>query len=306
LSPQNRRGRATPPAHGRPAPKKPAQTTKPAATTKSAATTKPAATTKAAAADELDEPIEAVPAKARPRRTTPGVKRRGLARVQRSSGLRSAFEYVRAYIPLFGAFIVIFAGYWAWTTFGPHTPTPKENWEQITAQYMPLRIHDLEVIGANTNNFDAQIKAYQQLHDDMQAWMTALSNTKTWTDDRYTDTLNANLNTHIGTFVAYGNSEVTVLASIVLAQTPNDVLARKDELAQWEAEFEQAYEQVYIDFYTQNVSSFAPTLAFPPGTYVPTPSPAPSVTPSPSSTASPAVSGSPGVSASPVASPASS
>jgi hypothetical protein len=140
--------------------------------------------------------------------------------------------------------------------------------------------------------------------------MTALSSVypasvlAPWTDSRYTDAQNAALSADVPNFIAYGNSEVTVLANIALAQNTNDILARKADLAQWEIQFEQAYEQVYADFYTQNVASVAPTMAFPPGSYVPTPSPAPSTTPAPSPTAAQAASGSPAVPVSPAPSPA--
>jgi hypothetical protein len=282
LSPQNRRGRATPPAHGRPAPKKPVAATPPASP-------KPAA---------AEEPIETVSAAARPRRTTPGVRRRGLARVQRSSMLRNAFEYVRSYIPLFAAFVLVFGGVWAWISFGPHTPSPKERWTQIEQQWRPRRDADLALIGANVNNFDAQVAAYKSLHDDMKSWMDALSAVSDWVDARASDNTNLQVAQDVGAFVSVGNSEITVLAVISNATSANDVLGQQSTLNTIDGQFEQAYETVYIDFYQRNLSSTGPTMAFPPGTYVPTPSPAPSVTPGPSATpaASPSPSPSPAVS----------
>jgi hypothetical protein len=219
--------------------------------------------------------------------------------------LRNAFEYVRSYIPLFLAFVLIFGGVWAWISFGPHAPSPRENWDRITQEWRPKRDADLAVIGASVNSFDAQVAGYKALHDDMKGWMDAITAITDWSDARASDSTNSAVAQDVSSFVSVGNSEVTVLAVLSNATSVNEILAHKTTLATIDGQFERAYEQMYVDFHGKNLPSFGPTMAFPPGTYVPTPSPAPSVTPGPSSapSASAASSGSAAASASPAASP---
>ncbi|HEY5474675.1 MAG TPA: hypothetical protein VIK32_15990, partial [Candidatus Limnocylindrales bacterium] len=101
-----------------------------AVTPKVSASVSPSASGKAAKGKARLRPTE--------RKAAPVARRgRSLVRAGRNSTLRNVYSYVKAYVPLFIAFALIFAVVWAWSSYGPHTNTPKENWTKIESTWKP-------------------------------------------------------------------------------------------------------------------------------------------------------------------------
>jgi hypothetical protein len=292
LSPQSRRGRAAPPshrkpsAHGTPTPAHPA----------TPASRKPAAAARAVEAVEAVDEEQFVEAEAAPvpskREGKPVRRKRSLAKAKKSPYAKYGGEWVKAYAPLFAAAIVGFFALWAWISFGPHTPTPKDNWTQIETVWKPKRDADMVKVSAavKSGDFTAEIAAYKQLRDDTSGWVDAINKITSWGDPTATAALaqTATPIQAIGAFTADGQTIVTLLNTVVAAQTPNDILAQQTALLADEQAFATDYASAVGVFNTTAMSTSAvPTLAFPPGTYVaPTPSPSgsagPSGSPSPS------------------------
>ncbi len=312
LSPQTRRGRAAPPSHRKPAPNpaptaaKPAagqpQAGKAASSGKSAAAPKSAAATRPApevesADDEYVAQAKPVP----PKHAGKPVRRKsGLAKVRKSSAAKYGGEWVKAYAPLFAAAVIGFSALWAWISFGPHTPSPKENWTRIESEWKPKRDADLEKVSAAVASSDltAQLAAYRSLRDDTKGWMDALTAIKSW--DAPDATAAPNQTTTVvqamGAFTADGQTIVTVLDSLLTGATENDILAQKDLLVADDQAFNADYDTVRNLITGETpAASVQPTVAFPPGTFVPSPSPGASVSAGPSA----------GSSASPTAAPTS-
>ena len=298
MSPQTRRGRAATPSHR-----------KPAAPGPQAATRKPAPQVEGTA-DQSDD-VEPTQAKSKvkpiaPKHEGKPVRRkRTLANVKKSSAARYGSEWLRAYLPLFAAAILAFFALWAWISFGPHTPSPKENFTRIEEAWKPKRDADLQKVAAAATGTDlkAQLAAYKSLSTDTAGWMTALSAITTWEDPNAPTAVGQSTTATqaMATFMADGQTEATGLASMLSATTPNDILASKDVLLADEQAFTQDYAtaRTIIVGSAQPAASSLPTLAFPPGTFVPSASPGPSGSAGPS--AAPSASATP--EASPTATP---
>jgi hypothetical protein len=335
LSPQSRRGRAAQPshrkssAHGVPTPAQPtpppaakpaasgkpgaAATGKPGATARpSGATSKPSATTakpaavKAAAA----EPVVAAEAATVPsRREGRPVRRKNtLAKARKSPYAKYGGEWVKAYAPLFAVALVAFAALWAWVSFGPHTPTPKDNWNQIESVWKPKRDADIQAVSAavKAGDFTAEVAAYKSLDTDTKGWMDALGKIASWGDANATP-IPGQASTAIqamSAFTADGQTIAQLLDVVVVAKTPNDILAQKDSLLADEQAFAADYATARTIFAgSAPATSSVPTLAFPAGTYVPPPSANPSDSAGPSPSPSPSATNTPAPTATPSPAP---
>jgi hypothetical protein len=238
-------------------------------------------------------------------------RKRSLAKVKKSPYAKYGGEWVKAYAPLFAVAIVGFFALWAWISFGPHTPTPKDNWTQIESVWKPKRDADMTKVSVavKSADFAAEITAYKQLRDDTKGWVDALNKITIWGDATATP-LPGQTQTAVqamGAFVADGQTITGLLDTLVTAITPNDILAQQTALL--------ADEQAFADDYATAATIFAgaapatssvPTLAFPPGTYVaPTPTPSGSIGPSasPSASAVATPTGTPAPTATPSAAP---
>ena len=293
MSPQTRRGRAAKPSHR-----------KPASHVAPAAARKPVDRVEAAEEEQSHEapavtPKSAVKPVAPKHDGKPVRRKRNLSAVKKSSAARYGSEWIRAYLPLFAAAIIGFAALWAWISFGPHTPSPKENFTRIESEWKPKRDADLQkvAVAIAANDLQAQLAAYKSLSTDTGGWMDALAAISTWEDPNAPTAAGQSTTATqaMAAFTADGKTEATLLASMLSATTANDILANKDVL--------QADEQAFNDDYAtartiivgsaQPAPSSLPTLAFPPGTFVASPSPGasesagPSPTPSASATATP-------------------
>jgi hypothetical protein len=318
LSPQSRRGHAGQPSHRKPAPRVPSDAARKPVTGAPAEAAGAAKTPAAAAGAHVVSSSEATtttskastsatpsssgkPAKAkagpRPteRKAAPGPRRgRGLVRVGRSSALRNVYSYVKAYVPLFIAFVIIFAGVWAWTSYGPHTNTPKENWTAIESHWKSKRDADLKVVSAAVaaNDFNATLSGYKTVRDDTKGWMDELGTVKTWDDANASANPSGTATQFVQQLVQDGNAEVSLLDQVASAKSMNDILALKDQLDSADQAFEADYAYVPTVFGVAAAASGGPTLALPPGTLSPSGSPAASNSGSPGTSASPAPSAS--------------
>jgi hypothetical protein len=237
---------------------------------------------------------------ARHHAATPGVKRRGREPVRRGAMIRSGYQYVKAYVPLFLAFVVLFGGVWAYISFGPHTPTAKDHWTEIENQWKPKRDVDVKQIGEAVNNFTAQQAAYKNLRDDTRSWMTALQGVKDWGDSKSTDIVNKQTNADVGQFVQAGLDEASILDQVVAATSASDVLLVGDQITGAENTFWVDHEVARNDIFGGPAPS-----ALPSGSLSPSGSPGSSESPG-TSTAPSAPAASPSPSPSPIPTPSAS
>jgi len=252
--------------------------------------------------ERLDEAAPIPPKRA----ARPIRRKRGLAGARRSPAAKYGGEWLRAYAPLFAVAIIGFAALWAWISFGPHTPTPGQNWTSIETAWKPKVDADLKKVSvaAAANNFQVQLKAYEAMSVDMKGWMSALGAVTNWEDPNATPNLNQTTTATdaMSTLTADGLTEAVLLDTMSQAKTPNDILASKDELLADQQTFLADYHAARVAIFgSVPASAPEPSVAFPPGTYVPTPSPAPSGSAGPS--ASPGASASAAATASPMPSP---
>jgi hypothetical protein len=259
--------------------------------------------------------VEAVAAPLPSRRDGKPVRRRNtLAKAKKSPYAKYGGEWVKAYAPLFAVAFVAFFALWAWISFGPHTPTPKDNWNQIESVWKPKRDADVKAVSVavKAGDFTAEIAAYKSLDTDTKGWMDALGKIASWGDANATP-IPGQSDTAVeamSMFTGDGSTITQLLDVMIVAKTPNDILAQKDSLLADEQAFAADYSTARQIFEGTPAASSVPTLAFPAGTYVPPPSAnpsdsagpstSPSVSPAPSATdtAAPTASPSPAPSAS--------
>jgi hypothetical protein len=262
LSPQPRRGRASSASHRRSSSKGPAGAPPP---------------------PEVENELESEGSvAARHHTATPGVRQRGPAQVRRRTMLRSAFGYVREYIPIFVGFLVLFGLVWAFISFGPHTPTQQQRWTQIEEQWKPKHDADMQRISASVNDFTAQQSAYKALRDDIKGWMSALAEVKDWNDAKQSAVVNDATNASVVQFIEAGNTEVGVLNLVVAAKSADEVLQIGQQIVNAESVFWTDYAIARSDIFSAQVTtSPEPTIALPSGSLSPSGSPGASAAPSP-------------------------
>ena len=148
---------------------------------------------------------------------------------------RNAYGYVQAYVPLFIAFVILFAGVWAYTSFGPHTPTAKDNWTRIESIWKPKRDADLKAVSVAVanNDFNALLSAYKSLGADTRGWMDDLNNIASWDDPNATPNPNAAATTTelVQQLTGDGTAEADLLQNQMgAAKSMDDLLALRDDL----------------------------------------------------------------------------
>ncbi len=284
MSPQNRRGRAAP------------------AGRRSSSAKTPAAPPPQPEMENEAESEGSVAA--RHRTTAPGVRRRGLARARRSSMLRNGYDYVKAYIPLFLAFVVLFTVVWAYISFGPHSPSAKDHWTEIETKWTPTIATDREKVSLAVNDFTAQQAAYKTLREDMRSWMNDLTAVDNWGDANASATATAN--SAVIRIISDGTSLGEDLDAVTGSASADEALSYASEITADDAAF-------WIDYGAARAAiigppaaaSSEPTLALPSGSL--NPSGAPGASEIPGASGSPAAGSSasalPSVSPSAAASP---
>jgi hypothetical protein len=258
-------------------------------TPKAAATTPPSAAGKVAKAKPGSRPVD--------RKASPVARRgSGLGRTGRNSMLRNVYGYLKAYVPVFIAFAIIFAGVWVWTSWGPHTNTPKENWNQIENIWKPKRDADLKAVSTAVaaNDFTATLNAYKAVRDDTNGWIDALGKITAWEDATASAPPGqaASASQYVSLVVQDGKAEVALLDQVAAAKSPNDILALKDSIDTADQSFGADYDsarQAIVG--TAPAPSGEPTLALPSGSLSPSGSPAGSA--APGSSAAPSTAASP-------------
>jgi hypothetical protein len=274
LSPQTRRGRAVPPRHSSKSPSHgPADAGK-----------KPVAAAEPTIASEGKSEAKSVHAHA-----ATGLRHRGAPRVRRWTWLRNVYRYLGAYLPLFGAFMVILAVFWVYRSFvNPPPPEPQQLWTTIETKYAPKIDAARLKINAPTSDFATKIQGFKDYRDALKSWMAELDPITDWTIGAIS-TASADYITagqDILQLEQYGNSEANILDTAATAKTEADLVNYTTQLAAANELFEGQWAAVGYDMGLKPVDQ--PTLALPP-------------TPNPST--SPGASGSPGASAVPSATP---
>jgi hypothetical protein len=227
------------------------------------------------------------------RKAAPAARRgRSLVRAGRNSTLRNVYSYLRAYVPLFIAFALIFAGVWAWSSWGPHTNTPKENWTKIESTWKPKRAADLTAVSTAVaaNDFNAAINGYKAVRDDTKGWMDELGTIKSWDDAAASANPGGTATQFVQQLVADGNAEVGVLDQVVAAKSMDGVLALKDQLDAADQTFVGDYAYAPTILGVAPAASGEPTLALPSGSLSPSGSPDASAVPGSSAAPSAAAS----------------
>lgn len=258
-----------------------------AVTPKVSASVSPSASGKAAKGKAGSRPTE--------RKAAPAARRgRSLVRAGRNSTLRNIYSYLKAYVPLFIAFALIFAVVWAWSSYGPHTNTPKENWTKIESTWKPKRAADLTAVSTAVaaNDFNAAINGYKAVRDDTKGWMDELGTIKSWDDAAASANPGGTATQFVQQLVADGNAEVGVLDQVVAAKSMDGVLALKDQLDAADQTFVGDYAYAPTIFGVAPAASGEPTLALPSGSLSPSGSPDASAVPGSSAAPSAAASAS--------------
>ena len=298
-----------PPSHRKPAPRMPSDAARKPATSAaaegtaaevgSAAEAASAVTPKASSGASPSASGKAAKGKAglRPteRKAAPAARRgRSLVRAGRNSTLRNIYSYLKAYVPLFIAFALIFAVVWAWSSWGPHTNTPKENWTKIESTWKPKRAADFKAVSVAiaANDFTATLNGYKALSGDTKGWMDELGTIKSWDDAAASANPGGTATQFVQQLVADGNAEVGVLDQVVAAKSMDGVLALKDQLDAADQTFVGDYAYAPTIFGVAPAASGEPTLALPSGSLSPSGSPDASVVPGSSAAPSAAASAS--------------
>ncbi len=208
--------------------------------------------------------------------------------------LRTVYSYVKAYVPVFIAFAIIFVGVWAWTSFGPHTATPKENWTRIESTWKPKRAADLRAVSVAVaaNDFNAAINGYKTVRDDTKGWMAELATIKSWDEASASPgaSPSGTATQFVQQLIADGSAEVGVLDQVVAAKSMDGVLALKDKLDSADQAFGSDYAFAPTIFGGAPAASGEPTLALPSGSLSPSGSPSASAIPGSSAAPSAAAS----------------
>ena len=304
MSPKTRRGRAAAVGHRKTAPR-------------GAPTRKLVADIEALEDEDFDEFEEPV-VRPKKRKKRP-VRRSGLARVlhapvrvaraiagipravagiPRSSAYKYLNEAVGAYVPIFIAFCVLFAGVWAWISFGPHTNTPRENWLEIEQRWVQPREDARQRITTEVTNFKGQQAAYKAFRDATESWMNELALITSWDAPDATpypyEAYDQTSTELVSQFVSAGREEVKVLDKVIAAKSPEEVIVMGGDVRDADRTFDTYYEVARTQVVgAEAIPSTQPTLALPSGSVGPCATPTPSVSPggseSPGASSSPAL-----------------
>jgi hypothetical protein len=254
--------------------------------------------------DALDPKVKGAVAKA-----TPVRRRRGFARLKKTSGYKYANEAFGAYLPLLIVFVVAFVGLWGWISFGPHAPTPQQNWTRIDSAWFQKRQDDREKIIDAPSDFKAQMDGWKAVLADTKGWMNDLRAVSADGWDGPSPSLSPDETSYnsqrVTRLIQAGDDEVTTLNAIVLATTLDEVVAVGSGITTQEQTLATLYYIARSQIMgVEAPASAEPTLALPSIC----PSASDSVLPSASSSASagPSASSSPLASPSLLASPSSS
>ena len=188
-----------------------------------------------------------------------------MTRLRRSAAGRYAYDFVKAYLLLFILIPVVVGGIWVYTNYGPHTPTPQENWTRIENAWMNKREGARAGVQAAYNNFDAQIQAYEDYRDATWGWMNDLYSVPDWNDPKKSESENAEIAQEMRALIQAGQDEVYVLEQVVNCQTSTEVLALGQQVVDAESTFNTQFSIVRFDLMgsAQYMITPGPSLALP-------------------------------------------
>jgi hypothetical protein len=208
-------------------------------------------------------------------------RRRGIARVRRSRTLGSLGEWAKAYLPLLAVFVVIFAAVWAYTSYGPHTPTPADKWHSIADNWKGKRDSAHDLVNSTSGDFSAQIAALKDLEAADTGWANELTAVQGWNDSAHSQTANQDTAADMLSFIQALQNQATVIDQIVTANTNEALQSNSTDLMTTDGTIWHDYQLMEYDILGAT-SSYTPL----PSLQVPSAPPSPSEGPSASATAS--------------------
>ena len=207
----------------------------------------------------------------------------------RNPVVRGLRGYFGAYLPLLLVFCVIFAGIWAWTSFGPHTVTAAESWTKIASHWKGERdtARAQVLAAAQKNDFAGEIKAYKEVSRTTGGWMDELEKaTNHWTAASNADADNQTAASTILQLITSGRTLDLTIDAVTAANTPDALAQHSDDLQNGDSDFNTIYAGLDA-LITGNTAqpSAVPTLLLPSQAPSPTATPTPSSTPTPTASA---------------------
>jgi hypothetical protein len=196
-------------------------------------------------------------------------------------------------MPLLLVFCAIFAGIWAWTSFGPHTPTAAESWTKISSHWKGERdtARAQVLAAAQKNDFAGQMSAYKEFSRTTAGWMDEIEKaTNHWTAATNADADNQTAASTILQFITSGRTLDLTINAVTTANTPDALAQNSDDLQTGDSDFNTIYAELDLLITGKTAQTSAvPTLLLPSQAPSPTATPTPSTTPTPtaSATASP-------------------
>jgi hypothetical protein len=313
LSPQSRRGKSVSSSHHKhgshgsshaapkpaatpPAPEQLEADSTAAAESETAVVSTAAAST-AAAAKPIALAKASASTRASARKVAPARRSRRIGRLTSSP----AYGYIKAYIPLIIAFLIVFSGFWAWTSFGPHSPTPQENWSRIETKWFPIREDARTKVTNSMNDFQAQLDGYKAYADATRGWATDLSAITDWSDKKMTKAQNDNIAAEMQQFITAATQQADLLDIVAKQTSAAAISAMGQDVISSEQTFNTTFANVRYDLMGSATITLTPGPELVVPSVLPTCTPAPSVTPT--ATPSPTPSGSQGPTGSPTATP---
>lgn len=284
MSPQTRRGKATPAGHRKPASHSAAPT---------AGKPSPHAADTAEVSRDAEAPSQSGGASRSKQRPRGGI----VSRIRRSAGYRYIDELIGAYIPILIVFVVVFIGLWAWISFGPHTLTPQQNWSQIEAKYIPKRA-EARVQIVNAKDFQERLAGYKAYDQATRDWMDELAKVSDWSQSTNTDAQNSTQAGYVASFVSSGKDLLQYLDAEAGASDASTLETFVEQGQNDEQVFDANWQTVENQIMGSAASTSLPSM-LPEITEVPNPCATAAPGTSPTASGSPGASSSPAVCSSP-------
>jgi hypothetical protein len=169
--------------------------------------------------------------------------------------MASAFMgYVRAYLPLLAAFVLLFTAVWAYNSFAPHTLSPVENWQQIENKWKDQRDAARARVQEAAANKDVagQIAAYKDLAAYTQGWVNDLPAVDGWNDSKHTVEENQTTAADMLAFKQAGGNLVTVINMVTSAGTLEALQQNAADLVAADQQFSNDYRICQSDILLAN------------------------------------------------------
>lgn len=200
-----------------------------------------------------------------------------LYRAQRSTMLRSFYAYTRVYIPFVLVFMVLLGGLFVYKQINPDVSLA-QRWQNIQNKWEPQRSDALNALSDDFTDFNRVVVDYGNLKTATEGWMSDLGSAKDW----------APATADVQTLLTDTQSYVQALAQAAGARTSTDLDAVSQTLVTDSQTFATEVAKVRLDLGLRAVNQATPL----PGASGANPSAAPSGSASAGASGSPATSGS--------------